>query len=120
MAFSDRELQLISESDEVQIETRAGGRSYRTIIWIVVDESELFVRSVRGENGKWYQRALANPEVILHAAGTEIPARAESATDPISVERTSAALRRKYRKGPSLDSMLKTEIFGTTMRLDPA
>ena len=120
MAFNESGLRQISESDEVRIETRAGGRSFRTIIWIVVDEGEVFVRSVRGEKGKWYQRALANPEVILHVAGTEIPARAVAATDPTSVERTSEALRRKYKKGPSLDSMLKPEIFGTTMRLDPA
>jgi hypothetical protein len=120
MAFSDSELRQISGSDEVRIETRAGSRSFRTIIWIVVDEGEVFVRSVRGEKGKWYQRALANPEVTLHVAGAEIPARAVAATDPSSVERTNEALGRKYKKGRSLDSMLKPEIFGTTMRLDPA
>ena len=120
MGFSEGDLQLISESDEVRIETRADDRSYRTIIWIVVETGEVFVRSVRGEKGKWYQRALADPEVVLHAGGVEIGARAIPATDPRSVERTSEALRRKYRKGRSLDSMLKPEILGTTMRLDPA
>ena len=86
----------------------------------MVDEGEVFARSVRGEKGKWYQRALENPEVALQAAGTEIPARAVPAPDTSSVERTSAALRRKYRKGSSLDSMLKPEILATTMRLEPA
>lgn len=120
MAFSKTELQQISEAQEVRIETRAGGRSYRTIIWIVVDDGEVFVRSVRGERGKWYQRALQIPDVVVEAAGTKIAARAVLAADPHSIERTSEALRRKYRKGRSLDSMLVPEVLPTTMRLDPA
>ncbi|MGH8958061.1 MAG: DUF2255 family protein [Acidimicrobiia bacterium] len=120
MAFSDRELQLISETPEVRIETHGNSRSYRTIIWVVVDDGEVLVRSVRGEKGKWYRRVLENPEVVLEAASIKIPARAVPATDASSIERTSEALRRKYKKGRSLDSMLKPEILETTLRLDPA
>lgn len=120
MAFSDKHLKVISESSEVHIETRAGARWYRTVIWVVVDDGEVFVRSVRGEKGKWYQRALENPDVALDAAGTKITARAVPARDASSVERTSEALRRKYPKSKSLDSMMRSEILDTTMRLDPS
>lgn len=120
MAFSDKQLKLISESREVHIETRAGAHGYRTVIWVVVDDGEVFVRSVRGEKGKWYQRALENPDVALDAAGTKIRASAVPARDASSVERTSDALSRKYPKSKSLDSMMRPEILDTTMRLDPS
>lgn len=119
MGFASDDLRALDETGEVEIETRRGDRTYRTVIWIVVDEGEVFVRSVRGESGKWYQRARAEPEVMLHAAGRRIPARAHPAADEDSVERTSAALRRKYRPGGSLNSMLRPEILETTMRLEP-
>ncbi|MGH8945456.1 MAG: nitroreductase/quinone reductase family protein [Acidimicrobiia bacterium] len=120
MSFDPKDLLLLDEASEVHIETkRADGRSHRTIIWIVVDEGEVFVRSVRGQSGKWYQRARAEPEVVIHAGGRQIPAKAHLAADEDSVERTNAALRRKYRPGGSLNSMLRPETHDTTMRLDP-
>ena len=118
MAFAEDELQLIDKSREVEIETSAGDRRYRTVIWVVVDEGEVFVRSVRGTSGKWYQRALANPEVALRVGSTTITSRAVPVSDPVSIERTSGALRRKYR-GRSLDAMLLPEVLDTTVRLDP-
>ncbi|MCA1736038.1 MAG: DUF2255 family protein [Actinobacteria bacterium] len=120
MPFTDEQLSSIEKRREIEIETRAGKRRYRTIIWIVVDDDAVFVRSVRGKQGKWYQRALQSPEVALRVAGETIGARAVPASDPASVERTSEALRRKYSEGRSLDSMLQAEILETTMRLDPS
>ena len=119
MSFDPDDLRLMDETGEVQIETRRGDRTYRTVIWIVVDDGEVFIRSVRGDSGKWYQRARAQPEVVIHAGPRAIPARAHLATDDDSVERTSAALHRKYRPGGSLDAMLRPQTLETTMRLDP-
>ncbi|MGH8914754.1 MAG: DUF2255 family protein, partial [Acidimicrobiia bacterium] len=59
------ELQAIDGAREVVIGTRTGDRVFRTVIWVVVDDDDVFVRSVRGELGRWYQRALADPEVTL-------------------------------------------------------
>jgi hypothetical protein len=115
--FSPSDLELLDESREVRIVTRAGSRTYRTIIWIVVDGAEVFVRSVRGTRGKWYQRAVANPEVLLEVGSSQLDAYAVPAADPVSVERTSEALRRKYR-GRSLEAMLVPETLETTMRLE--
>lgn len=119
MGFNPDDLRLMDETREVHIETRRGDRPYRTVIWIAVDDGEVFVRSVRGATAKWYQRARAEPEVVIHAASRRIAARAHPAPDKDSVERTSEALRRKYRPGGSLNSMLRPEILETTMRLDP-
>jgi hypothetical protein len=120
MSFDTEELKELDSAKEVHIETHDGGRAYRTVIWVVVDGEEVFVRSVRGEAGKWYQRALADPNVAVLARDLRVPAVAVPAPDPDSVERVNRALRDKYRPGGSLDAMLRSEVLGTTMRLDPA
>ena len=54
--FSDaKPLSLLDEPKEVRIEPRREGDSpeHRTIIWVVVVEGEVFVRSVRGRRGRW-------------------------------------------------------------------
>ena len=119
MGFSRQDLELLDRTGEVEIETRRGDRSYRTVIWVVVDDGEVFVRSVRGELGKWYQRAQAHREVTLHADGRSIEARVMPAQDEESVSRVDEALRAKYRPGRSLDSMLRDEVLDTTLRLEP-
>lgn len=120
MSFNTDALEKLDSTQEVHIETNEGGRAYRTIIWIVVDDGEVFIRSVRGDSGKWYQRALTDPNVAVITGNDRIPAIAVPASDPGSVERVDQALRDKYRPGGSLDAMLRPEVLGTTMRLDPA
>jgi hypothetical protein len=112
------ELDRISETKEVVIETRRADRAFRTIIWVVVDDGEVFVRSVRGEEGRWYQRALADPNVALTVGDARFDFLAVPAGDATSVERTSDALSRKYR-GRSLEMMLLPTTLDTTLRLDP-
>ncbi len=119
MGFEAGDLRLMNETREVLIETGRGARTFRTTIWIVVDDGEVFIRSVRGETGKWYQRVLANPEVAIHIGDRNIPATAVPAIEPESVVRTSDALRRKYPESRSLDSMVHPSVLGTTMKLDP-
>lgn len=104
---------------EVEIETRADGRSYRTIIWVVTVGDDVFVRSVRGDAGKWYKRAVANPEVALLLGDKRANFVAVGVTDDDSVERVSAAFREKYRPSPSVESMVHPDVLHTTMRLDP-
>ena len=56
-SFGTETLRLLDETKEVRIETRRDGDSpeHRTIIWVVVVEGEVFVRSVRGQRGRWYR-----------------------------------------------------------------
>ena len=100
------------------IETRKGDRVIGTVIWIVVEGDDVYVRSVRGESGRWYQRAMANPDVALRVGDTRFEFTAVSANDPDSIESASDALRMKYR-GRSLENMLLPETLGTTLRLEP-
>ncbi len=121
MPLPPDELELLSRTPEVRIQThRPDGRSPKTIIWVMTDGEDAFVRSVRGDQGRWYQAALVDPVVTIHAAGRAIEARAVPATDDDSVARCSAAIVRKYAGQPGEKSMLKPRALPTTMRLEPA
>ncbi|MGH8928244.1 MAG: DUF2255 family protein [Acidimicrobiia bacterium] len=118
-SFEPEQLNLIAVTKEVRVETRSGDRVYRTVIWVAVQDGTIFVRSVRGPAGRWYQRALADPDIALKVGRTRILARAVPATDATSVELASAGFRAKYPRSRSLDSMMRPETLPTTLRLDP-
>ncbi|HXI81813.1 MAG TPA: DUF2255 family protein [Verrucomicrobiae bacterium] len=120
MSFASDDLRRIADAVEVEIETQApNGPSHRTVIWIVVDSTETFIRSYRGPTARWYREATANPAVALHVDGRRIPATAIPATDPDSIERTSEGFRRKYANDRSMPVMIAPEVLDTTLRLEP-
>ena len=126
MRFEPGELAWLDETEEIEIETAGpGGPAHRTIIWVVVDGGDAFVRSVNGATARWYREATANPAVTIHSRKRARPevalsARVEPASDADSVRRVSEALRRKYTGITGLREMLEPDIFDTTLRLEPA
>jgi hypothetical protein len=123
-SFDAETLKLLDETREVRIETRRDEDSpeHRTIIWVVVVEGEVFVRSVRGPQGRWYREISSNPEGALHVGDDRIPVRATSATDDATVDAVSAAIRSKYEKSSpgSTAAMVRPEVLPTTLELSPA
>ena len=120
MSFAADDLARINAAHEVEIETQApDGPVHRTIIWAVVDDDEVLIRSYHGPTARWYREALANPAVALHVDGTRLAATAIAATDPDAVERTSAGFRAKYGDDPATTSMVE-KFHDTTLRLEPA
>lgn len=123
-SFDNETLQLLDEVTVVRIETRRikGATEHRTIIWVVVVDGEVFVRSVRGPRGRWYREIFTNPEGALRAGDRRIPGRAVAATDDPTVEAVSDAYRSKYgRSSPgSTRAMLSPEPLPTTLKLLPA
>jgi hypothetical protein len=119
--FDAATLRRIDAAYEVDIETtRPDGSARQTTIWAVVEGGDVFVRSVRGDRGFWYQAALDRPaDVYLHADGTRIPARAVVASDAEVIARCSDGLSKKYRADGSLRSMLHPNVLATTIRLEP-
>ena len=86
----------------------------------MVDGQEVFVRSWKGDRGYWYQSATephAQVALIIHRRC--VPVSAHDATDDESVARCSEQLRRKYARSQSLAGMLRPDILGTTLRLEP-
>jgi hypothetical protein len=121
MSFATDDLQRLAAAEEVEIETQApDGPVHRTIIWVVVDDSETFIRSVNGHRARWFREATANPALALHVDGRRLPVSAIPATDPDSIERISAALTTKYAHDPtSLASMLEPDMLDANFRLEP-
>lgn len=112
------ERDLLARTEEMTIETTSGsGAVHRTIIWVVVDGEDVFVRSVNGDGARWYREAIARPEVVLEVETRRLPARVAGAADPASVERCSAALTAKYHADPAVRTMLRPETLPTTLRV---
>ncbi len=122
--WSPELLALLHDIKEVDIETTAddAGTTHRAIIWVVVDEGEVFIRSWKGERGRWYREIRERPGAVLHVGGQSVSVRAEAAIDPDSVRRVSDALRAKYSRGSpeSTAGMLLPATLPTTLRLVPA
>jgi hypothetical protein len=105
---------------EVDIETRnAEGKVHRTTIWLVVDGGDVYIRSMRGSEGRWYQELTAGPDAILHVEGETVPVRAVPAPDVESIGRANAGYERKYADSPYLGTLTREEIGGATVRLEP-
>jgi hypothetical protein len=120
MPFPPDVLAELAAAKEVEIETRRpDGPPHRTIVWVVVDGEDVFVRSWRGASARWYREATANPRIVVHHADRRIEARVEPATDPASVARASAGYRRKYAGDPATPAMVRDEALPTTLRLTP-
>ncbi len=122
--FDPENLNLLDETEEAYIATSrdADSPEHRTIVWTVVVEDEVFVRSVRGLKGRWYQRISAHPEGALLVGDTRIPVRAASATDATTVDAVSEAFRSKYEDawpGPTA-GIVRSEVLPTTLKLSPA
>jgi hypothetical protein len=121
MSFEDDDLARLAAAEEIEIETQAPDKDVRrTVIWVVVDDGEVFVRTYKGAGSRWYRDAMANPAVAIHLDGKRLPATAIPATDPDSVERTSSGFLHKYANDPASRTMVVPEVLQTTLRLEPA
>jgi hypothetical protein len=120
-SFDAQTLALLDDEREVRIETvQPDDGRQSTIIWVVVDGGDAFIRSWRGERARWFQAALDRPhEVSLEVAGRSLAIRVVPATDDLSIARCSSALERKYAGEAETPDMVREEILGTTLRLEP-
>src|SRR5215469_17107078 len=89
------------------------------VIWVVVADDEVFVRSVRGSKGRWYRDLATGGSATLEFAGRRLAVQALRANDAQSVARASREYLQKYRTSPYAQSIVRTEVLPTTLRLDP-
>jgi hypothetical protein len=123
MANAEDLLRKIAESDEVEIETRRDPKSplHRVTIWSVPTEFGVYVRSVNGKRGRWYQEAVANPIVTVRLGRRKVTARAEPERNPLVIRAVTAGYRKKYgeRWPDETKPMVKRSVLPTTLRLTP-
>lgn len=121
--FNPDELELLKESEEIEIETVAMDTqaSHRATIWLVTVGSEVYVRSANGREGLWYQQLTANGAGAIHTENKRIPVCATPVSDPALQCEVSGAYLRKYAPYPQdVAWLVLPEIAGTTLRLEPS
>lgn len=111
----------LAESDEIDIETRrdSGSPVRRTTIWIVPTRDGIYVRSVRGKKGRWWQEAVASPRVTIRVGREKVDARPELEKNPAVIKEVSDAYREKYgERWPNETApVLRPSVLETTLRL---
>jgi len=116
--FNAETLRQLSTAREVSIRTDKHPKS-AIVIWVVVADDEVFVRSWRGVNGRWYRDLAQGGTADLEFDGSRLPVQAVPANDPAAIARISDGFLQKYRTSSHAQDMVRTETLPTTLRLEP-
>ena len=116
--FETATLGALREVQELSIRTDKHPES-AVVIWVVVADDEVFVRSVRGPKGRWYRDLANGGPATLEFSGRRLAVQAIPADEPTAIERASRAYLSKYEPSPYAQAMVKPEVLSTTLRLQP-
>jgi hypothetical protein len=116
--FDADTLRALRDTEEVTIRTDKRPAT-AVVIWVVVADGEVFVRSVRGAKGRWYRDLAAGGSATLEVAGRRLAVQATPATDQASIARASREYLRKYQSSPYAQTVVRAEVLPTTLRLEP-
>ncbi len=110
----------IGAAEEVQITPlrRDGTPRKPVTVWVVRLGDDLYVRSVKGRSGHWFQSTQERHEGRIRAGGVQQDVTFVDADHDIGAE-VDAAYRTKYRRyaGSILNSVLTPEARATTIKL---
>jgi hypothetical protein len=115
------DLNRIGDADELRIAPRRkdGTRRRAVPIWVVRVGDELYVRSWRGDGGRWYRAAQASGEGHVSAGGVSNDVALLAADDDVN-DAVDAALREKCgRYTGYVEPMVAPQARATTLRLVP-
>jgi hypothetical protein len=89
-------------------------------VWIVPHDANLYVRSVRGRTGHWFQASQERHEGRIRAGRIQPDVTFEDANHGLD-DQIDAAYRTKYRRyaGSILNSVLTPEARSTTIKVVP-
>jgi hypothetical protein len=116
--FDAATLASLHSTKEVRIRTARHKRN-GIVIWVVVADDAVFVRSVRGPTGKWYVAAAAEGRATLEFGGRQLPVQVVPIADQGTIEAVSQAFLTKYATSPYAKSIVAPDTLSTTLRLDP-
>ena len=89
------------------------------VIWVVVADDEVFVRSVQGSKGRWYRDLATGGSATLEFASRRLGVQALPVSDADAIARASREYLQKYQPSPYAQSMVRAEVVPTTLRLEP-
>ncbi|GAA1525964.1 DUF2255 family protein [Kribbella lupini] len=117
--WTAEELATLDRIDEIRVAGRRKDGSLRTltIVWHVVVDGSLYVRSVRGAEGAWYQGVVHHHEGAIAWDGET---RAVSFIPDTTVDdQLDAAYYKKYGTGSSSQAITNAAARATTLRVEP-
>ena len=121
-AWTSDELSTIGATEELQIAPLRQDGSLRkpVTIWVVRHGDDLYVRSVRGRSGHWFQGTQERHEGRIQAGRVQKDITFVDAGNDVDDE-VDDAYRAKYRRyaGSILNSVLTPEARSTTIQLVP-
>jgi hypothetical protein len=117
-AFDTATLRQLRDTQEFMIRTEQRPRS-AVVIWVVVADDDVFVRSWLGARGRWYRDLATGGPATLEFAGRQLKVQAIPASEPDAVARASREFLQKYRTSSHAPEMVRSEILPTTLRLEP-
>jgi hypothetical protein len=117
-SFDADTLRELRDVQEIAIRT---DRHLKTavVIWVVVADDKVFVRSVYGAKGRWYRDLAAGGPATLEFAGRQLAVQAIPVSNSDAIARASREYLRKYQPSPYAETMVKSEALSTTLRLEP-
>src|SRR5215475_767497 len=116
--FDAETLHALRDVQEVRIRTEKHPNS-AVVIWLVVADDEVFVRSWLGAKGRWYRDLAAGGPATLEYGARGLAVQAIPARDPDTVARVSREFLRKYQPSSHAQEMVGSETLPTTLRLEP-
>ena len=117
--FDGDTLRQLREVQEVAIRTERHPKS-AVVIWVVVADGEVFVRSWRGAKGRWYRDlATGGAAALEFGGGRKLAVQALPAGDDDAFARVSHEFLRKYQRSSHASEMVRPETLPTTLRLEP-
>ena len=116
--FDAGTLRDLRAENEVRISTEKHPAT-AVVIWIVVADDEVFVRSFRGPRGRWYRDLATGGPATLECGGRQLAVQAIPANDAGSIDRVSRAFLDKYRTSSYAQAMVQPDTLPTTLRLEP-
>jgi hypothetical protein len=113
------ELASLDRTGEIRVAGRRDDGSLRklVIVWHVVVDGDLFVRSVRGDEGKWYQGVKERMEGAISWGGQTRDVRYIRDSDHDAA--IDEAYFAKYGKGSSSQAITNAVATATTLRVEP-
>jgi hypothetical protein len=117
--WTDAELSELDRASEVRVAGRRADGTSRTlvIVWHVVVDGVLYLRSVKGPQGEWYKGVARHFEGFLSwgAHARAVSYTLDSSRDPA----IDAAYTAKYGNGSATRAITNDLSHLTTLRVDP-
>jgi hypothetical protein len=122
-AWTADELDRIGGADEVSIASRRPDGTLRpgVTIWAIRLGDDIYIRSARGYENPWFQRALRSGQGRIRCRGAERDVTFAAPTDDVG-EAVTAAYHAKYdRYGPQIvGSVVSPDAVRSTLLVRPA